>query len=172
MFHLSTEMQIQLLCFAALVIVCVAGTRLIYHDGIVGDNRRLKLHCQMQAALILILCGWAGSIGFRIAESCVAIIEQQSEVIEELQAMRGSSVNKIPEMTIVTAAGNKITFGGLSNVVRSGDRCVGNSRGQLDGNYTGKDFENRIEPMEIMLSNEVKEIPKYYLPKELWCSLQ
>ncbi len=101
MFHLSNEMKIQLLCFAALVVVCVAGTRLIYHDGIVGDNRRLKLHCQMQAALILILCGWAGSIGFRINESCVAIIEQQSEVIEELQAMRGSSVNKIPEMTIV-----------------------------------------------------------------------
>ena len=138
MFHLSNEMKIQLLCFAALVVVCVAGTRLIYHDGIVGDIRRMKWHCQMQAALILILCGWAGSIGFRINESCVAIIEQQSEVIEELQAMRGSSVNKIPEMTIVTAAGNKITFGGLSNVVRSGDRCVGNSRGQLDGNYTGQ----------------------------------
>lgn len=95
MFHLSTEMQIQLLCFAALVIVCVAGTRLIYHDGIVGDIRRLKWHCQMQAALILILCGWAGSIGFRINESCVAIIEEQSEVIEQLQAMRGEPVKGI-----------------------------------------------------------------------------
>jgi len=47
----------------------------------------------MQAALILILCGWAGSIGFRINESCVAIIKQQSETINELQAVRGSSVN-------------------------------------------------------------------------------
>jgi hypothetical protein len=110
MFHLSTEMKIQLLCFAALVVVCVAGTRLIYHDGIVGDVRRLKWHCQMQAALILILCGWAGSIGFRISESCVAIIEQQSETINELQAVRGSSVNShvVSHVVLTTPSGTKI----------------------------------------------------------------
>lgn len=129
MFHLSTEMKIQLLCFAALVVVCVAGTRLIYHDGIVGDVRRLKWHCQMQAALILILCGWAGSIGFRINESCVAIIEQQSETINKLQAVRGSSVNShtVSHVVLTTPSGTKI------EEESNGVRIIGGRRSSSSG---------------------------------------
>lgn len=134
---MSIEMKVQILCFLAFVAVSVGSTRLIYHDGVIGARKRLARHCKMLSAMIIILCAWAGSIGFKINQSCIAVIEKQQETIQQLTASRGSSVGDMPVMTIVTAAGNKITLGGGYGL-HSEDRCIGSSSGCVDGNYTAE----------------------------------
>lgn len=132
---MSIEMKVQILCFLAFVAVSVGSTRLIYHDGVIGARQRLARHCKMLSVMIIILCGWAGSIGFKINQSCVAVIEKQQETIQQLTASRGSAVGDMPSMTIVTTAGNKITFGG-SYELRTEDRPISGGSGLLDGNDT------------------------------------
>ncbi len=129
---MSIEMKVQILCFLAFVAVSVGSTRLIYHDGVIGARKRLARHCKMLSVMIVILCAWAGTIGFKINQSCVAIIEDQKAKIQQLTASRGSGVIDLPSMTIVTAAGNQITLGG-SYGLHSTDRCIGSSSGCVDG---------------------------------------
>lgn len=134
---MTTEMKLQVICFLAVAAISVGSTRLIYHDGVIGARKRLARHCKMLSVMIVILCAWAGTIGFKINQSCVAIIEDQKEKIQQLTASRGSGVIDLPSMTIVTAAGNKITLGGGYGL-HSEDRCIGSSRGCVDGNYTAE----------------------------------
>lgn len=134
---MTTEMKLQVICFLAVAAVSVGSTRLIYHDGVIGARKRLARHCKMLSVMIVILCAWAGTIGFKINQSCVAIIEDQKEKIQQLTASRGSGVIDLPSMTIVTAAGNQITLGG-SYGLHSEDRCIGSKSGCLDSNYTAE----------------------------------
>ena len=134
---MTTEMKLQVICFLAVAAVSVGSTRLIYHDGVIGARKRLARHCKMLSVMIVILCAWAGTIGFKINQSCVAIIEDQKAKIQQLTASRGSGVIDLPSMTIVTAAGNQITLGG-SYGLHSEDRCIGSSSGCVDGNYTAE----------------------------------
>ena len=46
-------MEIKLLFLAFLVMLCVSSTRLIYHDGVMRNLRRLGRHCKMLAVLIV-----------------------------------------------------------------------------------------------------------------------
>lgn len=134
---MTTEMKIQVICFLAVAAVSVGSTRLIYHDGVIGARKRLARHCKMLSVMIVILCAWAGTIGFKINQSCVAIIEDQKAKIQQLTASRGSGVIDLPSMTIVTAAGNQITLGG-SYGLHSTDRCIGSKSGCMDSNYTAE----------------------------------
>ena len=134
---MTTEMKLQVICFLAVAAVSVGSTRLIYHDGVIGARKRLARHCKMLSVMIVILCAWAGTIGFKINQSCIAVIEKQQETIQQLTASRGSSVGDMPVMTIVTTAGNKITLGG-SYELRDADRRIGSGSGRMDDNYAAE----------------------------------
>jgi hypothetical protein len=150
---MSLEMKVQILCFLAFVAVSVGSTRLIYHDGVIGARQRLARHCKMLSAMIIILCAWAGSIGFKINQSCVAVIERQQETIQQLTASRGTGVVDMPPMTIVTAAGNKITLGGSYGLYGEGGR-IGSKSGRLDDNYTAESGNNRTTPTGRLGGND------------------
>jgi hypothetical protein len=121
----------------------------------------------MQAALILILCGWAGSIWFRINESYVAIIKEQSETINNLQAMRGNSVGNqmasaqekgisnangtnedssqpsIASGEIRTPAGHVVTYSIANESANANDRSVsgiGSGERWRFGGYRQRDY--------------------------------
>ncbi len=118
-------MTIQLSFLAFLVILSVASTRLIYHDGVVRQIKRMAVHCRMLAALIVVTVAYAGSIGFSVHEKYSEVLKQKDEQIRSL-ASQGATheIGRSVPVVMKTRNGHEIKFGD-ENGVRSG---AGSSR--------------------------------------------
>lgn len=77
-------MAIQINFLILMVIVAVASTRLIYHDGVTRHYKRMSIHCKMLAAMIVTMAIYSGSIGFKIHEHYMTEIQQKDSQIRAL----------------------------------------------------------------------------------------
>lgn len=112
-------MAIQISFLVLMVIVAVASTRLIYHDGITRHYKRMGIHCKMLAAMIVTMAIYAGSIGFKIHEYCLNQIEQKDSQLRSLShQISADGMSSAGEVVLTTSGGNKIILGdenGLRN---------------------------------------------------------
>jgi hypothetical protein len=102
-------MEIKLLFLAFLVMLCVSSTRLIYHDGVMRNLRRLGRHCKMLAVLIVSTVIYAGSLGVEIRQECFQMIEKQEERIRQIVAAK--NVREKVDFVMTTSRGTRFEFG-------------------------------------------------------------
>lgn len=102
-------MEIKLLFLAFLVILCVSSTRLIYHDGVMRNLRRLGRHCKMLAVLIVSTVVYACSLGVEIRQECFHLLEKQEQRIRQIVAAK--QIQDRTDFVMTTSRGTILKFG-------------------------------------------------------------
>ncbi len=100
----------QILFLLILLTISVAGTRLIYHDGLIGNLKRLEKHCRMLALLIVVTVTYAGSIGYRLNSYYERCLMDKENTIRMVQAKHISDIPVADCRTVVFPSGTTYTW--------------------------------------------------------------
>jgi hypothetical protein len=101
------RVEYQIVCVMFILATCVAATRLIYHDGITGNKRRLLFDCRILAGMIIVLTFWSGNIGYHLQSLYDNKMEAKDKIIENLQAEQKEHGKKIANIHDHETANNQ-----------------------------------------------------------------
>jgi hypothetical protein len=102
-------LEISFLTF--LVLLAVASTRLIYHDGVSRQIKRMANHCKMLAALIVSTVIFAFSIGVQVHEEVEELKQENETMLRQIATQtQAREISKEPVVEAVTKNGHTITL--------------------------------------------------------------
>lgn len=102
-------LEISFLTF--LVLLAVASTRLIYHDGVSRQIKRMANHCKMLAALIVSTVIFAFSIGVQVHEEVEELKQENETMLRQIATQtQAREISTEPVVEAVTKNGHTISL--------------------------------------------------------------